>query len=178
MKSVRVLACASALLLLTAAAYAGQSKPAPAAPAAAPEAPKKFLPPVRGEAVLGYTVPATKRTGNEIVTTIKVKNMSTTNSIVGLKVEEFWYDKGGQPVTGDEQRLKKPLLPGEMVDIVLHTPTNPKMDRNQYKFSHANGTVKTEKMDAKGELIAAKPALAAKAPAAKPAAKAPAKKKK
>src|SRR5215470_14691181 len=105
MKMSRVLACASTVLLLAGSAFAGQ------------DAPKKFLPPVRGEAVLGYTLPATKRNGTEITTTIKVKNMSTTNSIVGLKVEEFWYDKGGQPVTGDEQRLRRPLLPGEITDI-------------------------------------------------------------
>jgi hypothetical protein len=117
----------------------------------------KFLPPVRGEALLGYTVPATKRAGGEIVTTIKVKNMSTTNNVVGLKVEEFWYDKKGDPVTGGEYRHRKPLGPGEMLDVVIHTPTNPGMDRNSYKFSHANGTVKTGRMDGKtGELLSAK----------------------
>ena len=144
MKSSRMLACASALVLMSVAAQAQQS------------APPKFLPPVRGEAILGYTVPATKRVAGEIVTTIKVKNMSPTNNIVGLKVEEFWYDKKGDPVTGGEYRHRKPLGPGEVLDVVIHTPTNAGMDRNSYKFSHANGTVKTEKMNAKGELLDAK----------------------
>lgn len=144
MKSSRMLACASALVLLSVAAQAQQS------------APPKFLPPVRGTAVLGYTVPATKRAGGEIVTTIKVKNMSATNNIVGLKVEEYWYDKKGDPVTGGEYRHRKPLGPGEMIDVVIHTPTNPGMDRNSYKFSHANGDIKTERMNAKGELADAK----------------------
>ena len=45
--------------------------------------------------------------------------------------------------TADSQRLKKPLMPGEVATIELHTPKNPGMQRNSYKFSHANGTVKT-----------------------------------
>ena len=154
MKDSRVLACASALFLISAAVIAGQ------------EAPRKFLPPVRGEAVLGYTKPSTKRVAGEIVTTIKVKNMSTTNNIVGLKVEEFWYDKKDNPVTGGEYRHRKPLGPGETLDVVIHTPTNSNMDRNQYKFSHANGTIKTEPMNDKGELVSTKAAPGAKAPAA------------
>ncbi len=153
MKSSRMLACASALFLLSVAAQAEQADPA---------ARPKFLPPVRGEAALGYTVPATKRVAGEIVTTIKVKNLSTTSNIVGLKVEEFWYDKKGDPVTGGEYRHRKPLGPGEMLDVVIHTPTNPGMDRNSYKFSHANGNIKTEKMDAKGELPGAAKSAAKK----------------
>ncbi len=31
-----------------------------------------------------------------IVTTIKIKNLSN-GAIAGLKVDEFWYDKDGQP---------------------------------------------------------------------------------
>jgi len=27
--------------------------------------------------------------------------------------------------------------------VTLRTPVNPKMDRNSYNFSHANGTIKT-----------------------------------
>ncbi len=143
MKIYRMLACASAILLLAGAHSAAQ------APAAAPA---KFVTPVRGLAELGFTAPSTKRTGGEVVTTIKVKNMSKTNTIVGLKVDEFWYDKGGNPVTGDTYRHRKPLQPEETIDVVLHTPVNPKMDRNQYKFAHANGDIKAVKMNAKGEV--------------------------
>ncbi len=148
MRHQRLLACASAILLLSGAASADQAKPAtPAAkPATPPAAPAKFVPPVRGEAELGFTKPVSKRTGGEIVTTIKVKNMSVTNSIVGLKVDEYWYDKAGDPVTGDQFRHRKPLLPGEVIEVTLRTPVHPKMDRNQYKFEHANGTIKTKAM--------------------------------
>jgi len=168
MKKHAVIAGASAILLLAAAGCGRQSQTvadtAPAvatdstnaeptttevtttgeAPAATEQAtPAKFVPPVRGLAEVALTKPVTKRVGNEIVTTIKVKNTSTTNSIVGLKVDEFWYDKAGEPLTGDTFRHRKPLQPGEIVEVTLRTPVNPKMDRNQYQFVHAYGDIKT-----------------------------------
>jgi hypothetical protein len=147
-----MLAFAGAGLLVAAAATAGQAKPAPAAqskpaapPATQPAAPAKFIPPVRGQAELGYLKPVTKRAGSEIVTVIKVKNLAN-GPIAGLKVDEFWYDKAGDPVTGDTFRYKKLMMPGEVIDVTLRTPVNPKMDRNSYNFSHANGTIKTTLM--------------------------------
>ena len=104
----------------------------------------KLISPVRGEAELGYLKPVSKREGNMIVTTIKVKNLANA-PIAGLKVDEFWYDKAGEPVTGAQPfRYRKALMPGEVIDVVLKVPTNPKMDRNQYKFEHANGSIKTK----------------------------------
>ncbi len=144
-----MLAFAGAGLLVAAAATAGQAKPAPAGQAkpatpapTQPAAPAKFIPAVRGQAELGYVKPVTKRAGGEIVTVIKVKNLSNA-PIAGLKVDEFWYDKAGDPVTGDTFRYKKLMMPGEVLDVTLRTPVNPKMDRNSYNFSHANGTIKT-----------------------------------
>ena len=111
---------------------------------ASAQAPAKLISPVRGEAELGYLKPVSKREGNMIVTTIKVKNLAA-GPIAGLKVDEFWYDKGGEPVTGAQPfRYRKALMPGEVIDVVLRVPTNPKMDRNQYKFEHANGAIKTK----------------------------------
>ena len=146
MKSSRMLACASALFLMSVAAQAEQAQPA---------APVKFLPPVRGEATVGFTMSAPKRTGELLVTTVKVKNMSTTNNIVGLKVEDYWYDAKGNTVTLGEYRHRKPLTPGETVTLSLETPVKANMARNQYKFSHANGPVKPERMNDKGELLTA-----------------------
>lgn len=136
-----VLAVVGAALMAGSAA-AQQAKPA-APGAATPSAPARLVPPVRGEARLGYMKPVSKRAGNTIVTVIRVKNLST-GSIAGLKVDEYWYDKAGDPVTGDTFRYRKPLQPQEVVEVTLTTPVNPKMDRNQYKFEHANGTIKTE----------------------------------
>jgi hypothetical protein len=130
-----VLALTGGLLLGGGAASAQAPAPAPAS---------KLISPVRGEAELGYLKPVTKREGNMIVTTIKVKNLAT-GPIAGLKVDEFWYDKAGEPVTGAQPfRYRKALMPGEVIDVVLKVPTNPKMDRNQYKFEHSNGTIKTK----------------------------------
>ena len=101
--------------------------------------------PVRGVAQLGYTKPVVKRgtIGGKpfVITTIQVKNMAT-GAIAGLKVDEFWYDKAGNPVTGDNYRHPRPLQPGEVITITLETPSNPAMNRNQYNFSHANGEIK------------------------------------
>jgi hypothetical protein len=140
----------AAVVLLVTSAYVqqanAQSKAAPPAPAAQPAAaPARLAPPVRGEAELGYTKPVSKRSpdGKFVVTSIKVKNLSQ-GSIAGLKVDEFWYDKAGDPVTGDTFRYRKPLQPGEVIEVTLRTPVNPKMDRNQYKFEHANGNIKTK----------------------------------
>jgi hypothetical protein len=130
------------VVLLATSALAGQARPATPAPQAPPAAPAKFVPPIRGEAPVSMTKPVTSRTKDEIITKFKVKNPSTTGSIAGLKISEFWYDKGGNPVSGDEFRYRKPLLPGEVIDIELRSPVNPKMASSQYKFEQSNGAVK------------------------------------
>src|SRR5262245_30794448 len=85
-------------------------KPAAAAPAAgqAPAAKPRLVPPIRGTAQLGYTKPVVKGEKDQVVTTFKVKNMDS-GAIAGLKVEELWYDKGGNLVTGSDFRNPKPL---------------------------------------------------------------------
>jgi hypothetical protein len=117
----------------------------PAAQDAQPAPKPRLVAPVRGVAQLGYTSPVVKRgtVGGKpfIITTIQVKNMAT-GAIAGLKVDEFWYDKAGNPVTGDNYRHPRPLQPGEVITITLETPSNPAMNRNQYSFSHANGEIK------------------------------------
>jgi hypothetical protein len=117
---------------------AGQATAAPAPRLAAP---------IRGVANLGVTKPVTKSGKVEgkdfIITTMKVKNMSS-GSIAGLKADEFWLDKGGNPVGGDTFRYRKPLQPNEVIEITFSTPRDSKMSTNQYRFSHANGDIKTQ----------------------------------
>jgi hypothetical protein len=146
-KKFNTVVALGASVLLAASAFAGQAKPAakpaaPAAQAAPPAAPAKFVPPIRGEAAVSMTKPAVKRLNGEVVTTFKVKNPSATGSIAGLKISEFWYDAGGNPVSGDEFRYRKPLLPGEVIDVELRSPINEKMKNSQYKFEQSNGSVK------------------------------------
>jgi len=142
MKCQTLLALGAAVVFAT-STLGAQAKPA--APAqSAPAAPAKFVPPIRGEAPVNMTKPVTKRLNDEVVTTFKVKNPSATSSIAGLKISEFWYDKDGNPVTGAQPfRYRKPLLPGEVIEVVLKVPINKAMNRNQYKFEHANGKIKT-----------------------------------
>jgi hypothetical protein len=108
----------------------------------------KFVPPVRGEVEVGVLPPATRvdQKANMVITTIRVKNLSGTGSIAGLKIEEYWWDKANNPVTGSKARLAKPLMPGEEATLTLETPKDPNMYRNNYTFSHANGKVKTKPM--------------------------------
>jgi hypothetical protein len=147
MKLQKFLVALAGVIVAVAGVSAQAPKPAAAAPAAAqaPAAKPRLVAPVRGVAQLGYTKPVVKRGkigGKDfIITTIQVKNMAT-GAIAGLKVDEFWYDKGGNPVTGDNYRHPRPLQPGEVITITLETPSNPAMNRNQYNFSHANGEIK------------------------------------
>jgi hypothetical protein len=103
---------------------------------------RRLVAPVRGEAVLQYTKPATKVASDKVITVIRVKN---TNSapIAGLKVEENWY-ANGNPVGGDTYRHPRPFRPDEVIEITLTTPRRPGMSRPQYQFTHANGTIKPE----------------------------------
>jgi hypothetical protein len=105
------------------------------------DAPRKLIAPVRGEATVEITKPNTRVVNNEVVTTILVRNTSS-GAIAGLKVEENWYDKGGNPVGGDTYRHPRPLPVGEVITVTLRTPRNPAMQQNQYQFSHANGQIK------------------------------------
>ena len=110
----------------------------------------KLAAPIRGDAEIGYLKPVTTvdYKANLVRTVIKVKNTSLTGSIAGLKVEEFWFDKAGNPVTGSRARLPKALQPLEEAELKLETPRDPKMDRNSYTFSHANGKIRTKAMKA------------------------------
>ena len=138
------------LSLTLAAAVAGVLLLSPAADllaqgAAKPAAKRKWVAPVKGIAEIGYTKPNTKVVGNEIITTIRIQNLSL-GSISLLRVDENWYDKGSNPIGGATYRHRKPLMPGEVIDVTLKSPKNPKMNSNQYQFSHANGVVKPKQV--------------------------------
>ncbi len=127
----RYLLAAVALVALTAVspAVAGQATP------------RKLIAPVRGEATVDITKPDTKVIKNEVVTVIMVKN-TAKGPIAGLKIEENWYDKAGNPVGGDTYRHPRPLPPNKVIKVTLTTPRNTQMTRNQYQFTHSNGTIK------------------------------------
>ncbi len=81
--------------------------------------------------------------GNNVVTTIRVKNMSTA-PIAGLKIEENWY-KGNDAV--GRRRVSPPAAAAGRRSDRDHADDAAQARiigaRNQYQFSHANGTIKT-----------------------------------
>jgi hypothetical protein len=136
-----------ALLALTFALVVFAGIPAAVAQEATAQTPPKtvWINPVKGTAEIQYVMGVPKPEKDMIVTTFQVKNLATA-PIARLTIEEFWWDKNNNPVSGDKQFLRKPLAPGEVGTIVLRTPKNPSMFRNSYKFSHQNGDIKPKKV--------------------------------
>jgi|RhiMethySRZTD1v2_1073278.scaffolds.fasta_scaffold03197_13 hypothetical protein len=117
-----------------------------ASASAAQAPPTKFITPVKGEAAVEFLPPQPKWEGNILVTRLKVKNVSKA-PIAGLKIDEFWYNQKGDPVTGSQTaRAPKPVMPGEIVELTLRVPRNPDMKTNAYLFGHANGKVKPKRV--------------------------------
>jgi hypothetical protein len=106
------------------------------------DAPRKLVAPVRGQAAVELTAPNTQVVGSNVVTTIRVKNVSS-GPIAGFRVEENWFDRSRNPVPGDVYRHPRPLPVGEVIEIKLTTPRKAGMGDNRYQFSHANGEIKT-----------------------------------
>jgi hypothetical protein len=127
-------------------AQTGKPTPATAAPATPPPAVAKarMAVPVKGTAYIEVIADQAKQVSGEIVQKLKVKNVSNA-PIAGLRVDQYWFSKTGQQVTGDTQRVRAPIAPGEIVDVELKSPTKPDVFNNRTMFSHANG-----KVDAKG----------------------------
>lgn len=105
----------------------------------------QLVPTQRGQAEIGYTQPTARRGRGADrafnITSIRIKNLSL-NAIAGFQVDEFWYDRDGNTVTGDQARRRQPILVGEVCDIELRVPRVSAMDRSNYEFSHQNGDVK------------------------------------
>jgi hypothetical protein len=123
-----------------AAKPATAATPATATSTAAPAARAKFAPVVKGIASIEVIQGKSNRVGGDIVTMMKVKNTSS-GAIALLRVDELWYNQKLQQVTGDSQKVLKPIQPGEIVEVTLKSPVKPDLYRSQYAFSHVNGKV-------------------------------------
>lgn len=122
-------------------ALAQAAKPTPATPTqSGAAAPAKWIPPVKGLATIEVMQGQSKVVGKDIVTVLKVKNTSS-GSIALLRVDEYWYDKTLKQVSGDSQNVRKPINPGEVVEVTMKSPLVPNLARSQYVFSHANGKI-------------------------------------
>jgi hypothetical protein len=137
-------ALAFLVVTLPIAVGAAHAQSTPAAPAT-PPAKARWVPPVKGPAEIGYLKPQTKVVGKEVVTKVKIMNMSG-GQIALLRVDEYWYDKAGNMLPGDTQRWKKPFMPGEVIELEFRTPHNPKFFQNTYQFKHAHGPCKPKLM--------------------------------
>jgi hypothetical protein len=129
--------------MLAGAALAGQTQE-PLKPVLAG---RKIVPPMKGEATIEFTQPATKALPgqNKVQTTLKVRNASA-GPIARLMVAETWYDGAGAIVGGGRGVINGLLQPGEVQTIVIETPYSSKMKSNNWNFTHANGTVKPAKV--------------------------------
>jgi hypothetical protein len=105
------------------------------------DAPRRLVAPVRGEAVVEVTPPDTKIGATEIVTKIRMKNVSK-GPIAGLRITETWF-KGQEALAGDVYRHPRPIQVDEVIEATLTVPRGRVVGaRNRYDFVHANGTIK------------------------------------
>ena len=108
---------------------------------------RKVEPPIKGQAEIDFTQPSTKRNGDVVTTTVKVKNTSNA-PIARLAITETWFDKSQQQVASSQGSLDKPLEPGAIDTVTIQTPWNAKMNGNSWTFVHANGTIKPRRVPA------------------------------
>jgi hypothetical protein len=124
-------------------AFAQAAKATPAVATAAPSAAvakARMANPVKGTAYVEVIQGPPKKIGGEMVTVSKVKNVSN-GPIAGLRVDEYWYNQKLVQVTGDTQRVRAPIAPGEIVEITTKSPIKPDLYKSTLMFNHANGKV-------------------------------------
>ena len=122
-------------------AQAPAAKAAPVSATPAPAAPARFATMVKGLAEIEVIQSPSRKVGAEMVTVLKIKNISKA-AISLLKVEEYWYNTKTQMVSGDSQPYRKPFNAGEIIELTMKSPVKPDLYRNQFKFTHANGEVR------------------------------------
>jgi len=129
------------------ATQAPATSAAPTAGQQAPAAPAKFIKPLKGTADIQFIQMPSKKVGSDIVTVLKIKNLSTA-PVSLLKVDEYWYNKGNPPavVTGDSEAWRKPFMPGEVIELTMKSPFKADVGASQYQFSHAGGEVKLKRV--------------------------------
>jgi hypothetical protein len=154
--------------LIVAATLVATAATVPALAQQAPEmrlvlAGKTFVPPLRGEAVIQFMGPNTRRDGDEVVITFEVRNAAVA-PIPRLTIAVTWYDRNNNVIGGGRGVINGLLQPGEVQEIEIRTPYSSRMNTNNFNFSHANGTVKPERVSEWPEPEAEPAADAAAAP--------------
>src|SRR3954470_4465872 len=143
--SAAVLCC----LALSPAAFAQSSKataksvpnkdatpavaPAPA-PLSAEVMKARMRPPVKGTAFLEIIPGAPKPVKGELVSVVKVKNVSNA-PIIGLKVDQY-FSAGGKEVSPCTYRVRNPIAPNEITDVTLSCPSKTGINGSNMMFTH------------------------------------------
>jgi hypothetical protein len=140
---VPLLVASSASAQARPGAQAPATKAAPATAAPAAPAPARFTKMYKGTAEIEVIQATPKRVGQDMVTVLKIRNMSP-GAISLLKVDEYWYDHKMKVVSGDTQPYRKPFNEKEIIEITMRSPVKPDLYKNQFAFSHANGQVKAK----------------------------------
>jgi len=140
---VPLLVASSAFAQARPGAQTPATKAAPATAAPAPAAPARFAKMYKGTAEIEVIQATPKRVGQDMVTVLKIRNMSP-GAISLLKVDEYWYDRSMKVVSGDTQPYRKPFNEKEIIEITMRSPVKPDLYKNQFAFSHANGQVKAK----------------------------------
>ena len=124
-------------------AFAQTAKASPASAQAGsppPAAKARMATPVKGTAWVEVIQGQGKQIGGDIVTVSKVKNVSN-GPIAGLRIDEYWYNQKLEQVTGDTQRVRAPIGPGEVIEVTTRSPAKPGLYKSTLMFTHANGKV-------------------------------------
>ena len=131
-------------------AVEAQTPPATQAPTQSVLAGRKLTPPLKGEALLEYTKPVTRREKDMVITRVTVRN-AALGPIARLTATESWYGKDRSLTVESRGLINGLLQPGEVQTITVETLFRPGLDSNNLTFSHANGTVRpkiVEKLEA------------------------------
>lgn len=137
--SVPILSFAIFTLSLCSPIY-GQANPASQQPAP-PVKPAKWAAPLKGEGTIEVIRGTPRRVGQDVVSVLKIKNTSKA-PLALVTVDEYWYNTARETVSGDTQRHKALLQPGEVIEITTKSPWKADMNVNLFMFRHANGKIK------------------------------------
>jgi hypothetical protein len=109
--------------------------------------PAKWGPaPFKGEGTIEVIKSKPRRVGSDMVTTLKIKNTSS-GALALLIVDEYWYGPTSKDaISGDTQRYRGRLEPGQIIEITTKSPWRAEMNRNLFMFRHANGTIKPKEV--------------------------------
>jgi hypothetical protein len=120
----------------------GQGKAVAAKPAPTPPpTPAKWIAPIKGAASIEVIRGQSVRKGTEMVTKLQIKNTSKNGAIALLGVDEYWYNGKNEMVSSNSLKIKKPINPGEVVEVVSSCPWKAGMVQSNFAFTHANGKI-------------------------------------